>query len=360
MAGTQLGVCSIYFSFIASNLHGCFHAAGVDNMSFSLAASLTSYNACFSYVVPVFCALSMLPSIDTIAPYTRISNVLMVLAIGCVVFFAGVWIHQHGIDWDKVQMVRWTPKTPIFFGTSVFCFSGICNLFPVENSLANPEDIWSIVQVAMVIVGTIFTLVGVVPHLAWPHNIEESVTAELDYRVGGAVASSAGFMVIVAVSLTFPVQFFPAVEVWENRMFVSVRDSSLSSEHDDDFSDDDDMSDHKPLINSFDDEREVTTKHAVASSSVHKSGAALGYRRAILRLLLVALAASVAVACPSLERLLGVLGSLGGSLLSFVIPALISFNCRPRASLAAKIADLTIITVGLIGGTWGSVVAMIP
>lgn len=125
------------------------------------------YCAC-RYITPVFGAMALLPSVQVIAPFTKLANALVLGPITVVVAYAVARLVKHGVG-DGVALARpENPSAPLILGTAVFCFSGITNLLPVENSLEEPEDIWSVVGVGMAVVGAVFFAVGALPHLAWP------------------------------------------------------------------------------------------------------------------------------------------------------------------------------------------------
>ena len=48
------------------------------------------------------------------------------------------------------QFAAFKPATlPLFFGTVVYSFEGVCNMLPVENALRNPDDVFPVLYVGM-------------------------------------------------------------------------------------------------------------------------------------------------------------------------------------------------------------------
>lgn len=74
----HFGVCSVYFDFVAENLN---------SMMPSTWGSAASAHFCMLYVFPIFCALALLPSVDSIAPYGGFANLLMFAVILIILGF---------------------------------------------------------------------------------------------------------------------------------------------------------------------------------------------------------------------------------------------------------------------------------
>ena len=165
-------------------------------------------NYCISLLfVPIFSALSMIPTVEAIAPFTGVANLLIFIAIIVVVFLACVVMaseaHKGFGDGSSSEAAPLHPSTSLlFFSTVVYCLNGIPNLLPVENSLADPEQAFPIVFTSMGIVFTSYLLVGLLAHLAWPHTGRSSITAHLSAEgIGGIMATLASASVIFSVKL---------------------------------------------------------------------------------------------------------------------------------------------------------------
>ena len=120
----QLGVCAVFFDFVAENLNALLPQSD---------SPLVSIEACMLYFWPIFMALALLPSVDAIAPYTGLANVLIFVTIGIVMVYAIGTLASDGVGKGIVAAEPLT--SPLFFATAVYSFEGIANLLPVENSL---------------------------------------------------------------------------------------------------------------------------------------------------------------------------------------------------------------------------------
>lgn len=62
---------------------------------------------------------------------------------------------------------------------------------------------------------------------------------------------------------------------------------------------------------------------------------------------------------PNLGVLIALIGAISGSLLAIIIPALINLRCHlPSETKNTRIRDWCFVVIGVIGGFWGSVLAL--
>ena len=205
--GSQLSICAVYFDLVAENLNAILPKSWGD---------AASVYACMCYTFPVFAALSLLPSVNSIAPYTGLANVMIFSVIFIVIIFSMAQLAEDGPG-NGIAIGNGT-QWPLFFATVVYSFEGITSFLPVENALKNRDDIFSMLYVTMAIVGSCFLFVGALSYMAWPGIEKGSITAQLaaDHPTSGLFAVCS-WVIIGAVTLTFPVMIFPAVEILETR-----------------------------------------------------------------------------------------------------------------------------------------------
>ena len=127
---TQLGICAVYFDFVAENLQALLPG------SWGAARSMF---VCMVYTAPIFSGLALLPSVERIAPYTGVANLLIMMAIVVVLGFS---ISQLAVEGVGDGLVAARPlESPLFFSTAVYSFEGIANLLPVENALEDRSQV---------------------------------------------------------------------------------------------------------------------------------------------------------------------------------------------------------------------------
>ena len=62
---------------------------------------------------------------------------------------------------------------------------------------------------------------------------------------------------------------------------------------------------------------------------------------------------------PNLGVLIALIGAISGSMLAIIIPALINLHCHlPSETKHTRIRDWCFVGIGVVGGFWGSVLAL--
>lgn len=231
----QLGVCCVFISLVATNLHAAHHGA----LSMAQATA----------VVYVMClALSMLRNITSLSPLSVLANALMALACATVVGEASVAISSGERPDDGHAWPRGMSDVTLCLGALFYAYEGISLILPVENEYNHAPEVGpgppgtvtstdrpgpaegaeppahrprfsAILVTAMLSVSATFAAVGNSAGWAYPHVNSGSITAYLQMHhpdnwwlavVNGGVG--------VAILLTYPLQLQPAVKVLEVAM----------------------------------------------------------------------------------------------------------------------------------------------
>ena len=378
----QLGVCAVYFDFVAENLNALLPS------SWDGAASI---KVCQAYTFPVFAGLALLPSVNSIAPYAGLANALIFFVIFIVIVNSTSRLATDGIGSGLVLAKPY--DWPLFLATAIYSFEGITNVLPVENALEHKNDIFSITYITMAVVAVVYTGVGFASYLAWPDITKGSITAQLaeDHPNSGLLAASS-WLVIIAVILTFPVQLFPAVDILELRLGLVVPPAELvPSTKPGGFSK---LANEGGTAEAFDvvavavprnpmagasrsflsedeeSERSFVGEHEAPSSNSTPSPAeeapGTSWKQKVFRVLLVAFTWIIAATVPNLGALIALLGAATGSLLSIVLPSMIDYCCpreafglNPGRNFERYAINSFLIAFGVIGGLWATVMAFL-
>mmetsp|Transcript_4364 Transcript_4364/g.13357 ORF Transcript_4364/g.13357 Transcript_4364/m.13357 type:complete len:503 (+) Transcript_4364:132-1640(+) len=393
----QLGICAVYFDFWAENVHALLPSRWRRHVSL---------HALIASVFPVYGALALLRSVDSIAPYAALANALIYCAIGIVLFSAVAALHQayfgSGSDDDDESgddesgggfAMAKPGKMPLFYATVIYSFEGVCSLLPVENALARPrEDMPTVMYAGMAVVTLTYASVGAVAYVAWPRVSSGSITAEMTRRtqksgLGQRLAAQvANVSTIIAVILTFPVQLFPSIELLEKTAGFSdaTRSNVGTTEYKRASTDAETGIELNPIRARADDSKESVVEDSapapapavVASPPATplaspppspRSPASPGarppetpaWKRSAFRIAVVVAIGLVAAVVPDLGALIDLIGALTGSALSLVVPAIIDIRCpRPGRRRWELIVDLLICAVGVVGAVAGTVQAV--
>jgi hypothetical protein len=124
--------------------------------------------------------------------------------------------------------LRWLPDgafsegLPLLFGAALYSFEMICAVLPVENAMAEPARITTVLAAAMSVYCAVMLAVGLLPVVGFGPLGQGSLTAELGVRFRGrgdrVWITLMNALVTAAVTLTFPVQFYSAIEIIERRL----------------------------------------------------------------------------------------------------------------------------------------------
>jgi len=159
---TQLGFCSIYFMFVASNI------IEVTEKHIDLRIIISAL------ALPVI-LLSLIKSLEKLAYLSMIANVLCFVGLTITLQYLARCLQ----DPRKFKLFAGVSKLPLFFGTAIFSFEGIGVVLPLENEMRNPEDFGWVLNLGMGIVTTLFLTVGMFGFLTYGHSLQGSVTLNL-------------------------------------------------------------------------------------------------------------------------------------------------------------------------------------
>jgi len=239
----QAGVCCVFLSLIATNLH----------------ASVPTWDSdwCVCFVTLMLLLVVLVKDLKELKWLSLGANCLMVMAIGTASLSAVlVLLGDGGDDNDEPQQVakKWTSNPAAiaaFISSMFYSFEGIGLVMPIENSfvgynnshinqdarqtrcespiaMSTSEEEQEELRIAqrtkifvnpiligaMSTVAGLFLLIGSTCGPAFPDIVDGSVTAYLTTKYPGSLwYQIINASVMVAVFLTFPLQLTPAMEV---------------------------------------------------------------------------------------------------------------------------------------------------
>mmetsp|Transcript_5906 Transcript_5906/g.20361 ORF Transcript_5906/g.20361 Transcript_5906/m.20361 type:complete len:446 (-) Transcript_5906:1133-2470(-) len=215
---TQLGICSVYFSFFGDSFPISDILGGSPRVPYALMAALA---------FPVVLLLIVPNQVRSLAVFSAMSNLLICSSILWVL----VESVKHAVA-DGFSEVRALPlcreKFPVFVGNSVYSLEGIGLVLPIGNSMRSTEEFRKVFFPGIITACTILWLIGTLAYFSFGEIKDGSITAELDRR---GVASNAWMIAIniflcAAVLLTYPLQLRPAAEVIAERFLGRPAGSS--------------------------------------------------------------------------------------------------------------------------------------
>ena len=99
-------------------------------------------------------------------------------------------------------------------------------MLPIENAMADPSRVSAVIFISMGVYCLVMLLVAIIPVVTFSEITQGSLTAELGHRFrepdDRPWVAAMNLLVTIAVILTYPVQFYPCIEVIEARCGVGA------------------------------------------------------------------------------------------------------------------------------------------
>ncbi|XP_075990538.1 proton-coupled amino acid transporter-like protein acs [Anticarsia gemmatalis] len=197
---TQLGFCCIYIVFIANNIK---LIADAYQVYFELSIHMVFV------VVPVLVAC-MIRNLKYLTPLSTMANLFMGVGLAIILYKAA----QDLPPISERNYIASIHQLPLFFGTAVYAFEGIGLVLPLKNEMRNREEFqkpFGVLNVGMVVVGTIFITVGFLGYLRWGEDVGGSVTLNLDSTE--TMSKVVQSLISLAILFTYPLQFYVPVAI---------------------------------------------------------------------------------------------------------------------------------------------------
>ena len=128
----QLGICTVYFRFMPTNLHATMK-------------SVPEYDW-LRGTVPFMIVLCWIRHMKHLAPFSTFANIATLITVMTVIGFAVSTIYDVGHTAD-VQMTNWA-GLPVFFGIMIYSFEGSGAILSIHESMAEPSEFVGVVRQA--------------------------------------------------------------------------------------------------------------------------------------------------------------------------------------------------------------------
>jgi len=107
---------------------------------------------------------------------------------------------------------------PLFVGTAVFSFEGIGLVIPITDAMREPHKFPKALTGVMLGTLVLFGGAGALAYLTFGSDVNAVVLVNLDQK--SKFTQAVQFLYSLAILLSIPLQFFPAVRILENGLFV--------------------------------------------------------------------------------------------------------------------------------------------
>lgn len=205
---SQIGFVAAYMVFTAENLQ-----------AFVLAVSnctvLVDVRWLIFMQMIIHMPFSLIRVIEKLGFIALLADAFIAAGLAYIFYYDVRSLSKNGI----ADIVLFNSKTwTLFIGTAIFTFEGIGLILPIQESMKNPEKFPRVMGVVMIIITTLFTVMGAFSYAAYGSKTETVVLLNLpqdDKLVNGVQ-----FLYSLAILLSTPLQIFPAIKITENGLFA--------------------------------------------------------------------------------------------------------------------------------------------
>ena len=194
----NLGVCAGYMLFIGGNLRIPLHCW----LGYPTSIWLT-----YAIIVPVLVLLTLIPSFKILAYASMVGWVFLAVAMGTVYYYGIYDGFQLDVTYFNIE------GFPLFYGVTAFLFCVHSMVVPVEMEMAKPTQMNVVLLVAgfvVVVVNLPFSIYG---YLLFGSDTQGVI---FDNLPNGTFNNIVRLMLSAELTLTFPLVFKPASQVFEN------------------------------------------------------------------------------------------------------------------------------------------------
>ena len=212
----------ILFSIVISQIG--FVAAYIVFTSENLQAFILAVTDCRTYIpvtwliimqMVIFLPFSLLRDIGKLGFTALIADAFIVIGLAYLFYYDVLTLNTSGLaDIIMFNQKDWT----LFIGTAIFTFEGIGLIIPIQESMRHPQKFPKVMGVVMIIITTLFVVMGAISYAAYGSKTETVVLLNLpqdDKMVNGVQ-----FLYSLAILLSTPLQIFPAIRITENALFT--------------------------------------------------------------------------------------------------------------------------------------------
>jgi proton-coupled amino acid transporter len=327
----QCGFCVVYVVFLANTVSSTLSPSSPESARPN--ALLILY--------PLLVALSWIRTLSSMSWVSMVANLAMLFGLS-IITFASVRKLNSEQDHATLDTEPQWGTLPIMFGIIVYAFEGIGNVLPCETSMSEPQKMPRVLYVAAILTVIIYLVFGSVAYAAFGRetgNEDGMVTANVYEYVDsehwtGAVRSlffpTLKLLLAFNLLLTFPLQLFVVTDLIEDYIFRRLMPQKAY--------------------------QAVSSSDQTELMSASPRFDLIYWQQNGLRAVLVAVICLLAYSVPNFGALVGLIGSLGGSSLQFIIPALCYMKLFWNELSAFWVCVFVLyMSIGIVGGFVGFV-----
>ncbi|KAM0324081.1 hypothetical protein ACHAQA_008270 [Verticillium albo-atrum] len=205
---SQIGFIAAYMVFTSENLQ----------------AFVLAVTDCKTYMdikwfilmqMAVFLPFSLMRDIEKLGVTALVADAFILIGLAYLFYYDILTLSTNGLaDIIMFNKDNWT----LFIGTAIFTFEGIGLIIPIQESMKHPTKFPRVLFIVMIIITTVFIVMGAFSYAAYGSKTETVVLLNLPQD--SKLVNGVQFLYSVAIMLSTPLQIFPAIKITENGLFT--------------------------------------------------------------------------------------------------------------------------------------------
>lgn len=164
--------------------------------------------------VAIYVPLGMVRKIQKLSFFALIADVFILLGLSYIYYYDIYILTTEGVG--KVEWVINSSSFPMFIGTSVFTFEGVGLIIPITESMKEPQKFPRVLSLTMCFIALLFISFGLLSYLAFGEQVETVILLNLP---SSDIVNTIQGLYAAAISLSIPLQLFPAIRIIETGLF---------------------------------------------------------------------------------------------------------------------------------------------
>ncbi|XP_033104483.1 amino acid transporter AVT3B-like isoform X2 [Anneissia japonica] len=304
------------------------------------------------FPLPLFLLFVLLRNVRNMGPISVVANISIFVGYGVVLV---TLVKDFAVDPDVKYFAIAT--FPVFFGAVSCAYEGIGTIIPIESSMAeNRPKYPAFLHGSLLLLFTMLCSLGILGYLKYGSDVEQILIQNLPS--GSITSYIVNVTICIGVAFTYPITVYPIIEILENILFTEGRIfgqslNTLVVNCDND-------NERAPLLSSVSlstEEIEISDLLPVAKS-VPESVAS--WKRNIVRVSVVLIQTGLAIVFKDQFVYINAInGSIGSTLLAYILPAVISIKLAGQdISRLVFAKNIFLILFGILGGLSGLIVTI--
>lgn len=167
----------------------------------------------------IYVPLSWVRRIKYFSFTSLIADVFILIGLTYVLYYDVINLLDAGHPATDLKWINYD-AFPLFIGTAMFAFEGICLILPIGQSMSHPEKFPKVLTVFTFFISAVFITVGFLGYLSFGNDVKTIIFHNLDNN--SKVKQVIQLVYAMAIMLSFPLTAYPCIRITEHGLFGSL------------------------------------------------------------------------------------------------------------------------------------------